>query len=291
MAYHFQTQKIPKYKSITSRAFVDEFVKPQKPVVIQELTKNWDALSLWNFDYFKSIAGDLEVPLYDSKPITSEYMYNEPQVKMTFGAYIDLLLSQPTDLRLFLFNLIKERPELKNHIKFPELGINLIKALPYLFVGGEDSKVFMHYDIDLANILHVHLYGKKKCLIFPPSQTKYLYKAPNSLKTNDSIDFSNPDFDAFPALAHAKGYTTYLDPGETLYMPEGYWHYMHYITPGFSISLRSLARKPKHLIEALYNVSIMRLKENIMRKYRGEAWLKQKQDASIHNTHKALNIS
>jgi len=291
MVYHFQTQDIPRYKSITSRAFVDEFVKPQKPVVIEALTKDWEALSLWNFEYFKSIAGDVEVPLYNSKPITSKYMYNEPQAKMTFGDYIDLLLSQPTDLRLFLFNLIKERPELKGHIKFPELGIRLIKALPYLFVGGEDSKVFMHYDIDLANILHIHLCGKKQCLIFPPSETKYLYKVPNSLKTNDSIDFSNPDFDAFPALARAKGYSTLLAPGETLYMPEGYWHYMHYITPGFSISMRSLARQPKHLVQAFYNVTIMRGKENIMRKFKGEAWLKQKQEASIANTHNTLNIN
>jgi hypothetical protein len=193
-------------------------------------------------------------------------------------------------LRLFLFNLIKERPELKNHIQFPEIGLNLIKSLPYLFVGGEDSKVFMHYDIDLANILHVHLYGIKKCLIFPPSQTKYLYKVPNSLKTNDGIDFSKPNFEEFPALAFARGYTTVLQPGETLYMPEGYWHYMHYIKSGFSVSFRSLARHPKHFFKALYNVSIMRAKENIMRRYKGEAWLKQKQEASIINTHNALNI-
>lgn len=290
MPHHFQTQRIPKLDSITPKAFINDFVKPQQPVVLKNLTQDWEALKRWNFDYFKTIAGDIEVPLYDSKPITSEYLYNQPQAKMKFADYIDLLQSEPTDLRLFLFNLIKERPELKSHIKFPEIGLKLFKSLPYLFVGGEDSKVFMHYDIDLANILHVHLYGRKKCLIFPPSETKYLYKVPNSLKTNDNIDFSNPDFDKFPALAYAKGYTTDLDPGETLYMPEGYWHYMHYITPGFSLSMRSLARHPKHLFEAIYNVSVMRLKENIMRKYKGESWLKQKQTASIINTHKALNI-
>ena len=289
MPHQFQTQRIVKVDSITSETFINEFVNPQKPVVIKKLTADWEALKLWNFRYFKTIAGDLEVPLYDSKPITAEYAYNAPQARMKFGDYIDLLLSRPTDLRMFLFNLIKERPALKNHIRFPDIGLNLIKSLPYLFVGGEDSKVFMHYDIDLANILHVHLYGQKQCLLFPPSEARYLYKVPNSLKTNDSIDFSNPDFDKFPALAYAKGYITDLNPGETLYMPEGYWHYMHYVTPGFSISLRSLAKRPKHIFQALYNVSVMRLKENFMRKYKGESWLKQKQRASIINTHKGLN--
>ena len=34
-------------------------------------------------------------------------------------------------------------------------------------------------------------------------------------------------------------------------MPEGYWHYMKYITPGFSMSLRALPRRPKPLKSAV----------------------------------------
>ena len=41
-------------------------------------------------------------------------------------------------------------------------------------------------------------------------------------------------------------------------MPEGWWHYMRYITPGFSMSLRAIARTPKNLGKAIYNVFIMR---------------------------------
>lgn len=290
MSDKLNTQPVERVKHITPKAFINEYVKPQKPVVIEQLIEDWPARQLWNFEYFKSIAGNLEVPLYNSKPITSKYMYNEPQAKMKLKAYIDLLLTKPTDLRIFLFNLIKERPILQEHIKTPDVGLKLFKDLPFLFVGAGNSKVFMHYDIDLANILHIHLYGEKKCLIFPPSQTKYLYKVPNSLKTNDEIDFSQPDFKKFPALALAKGYTAELSPGETLYMPEGFWHYMHYKTPGFSLSMRSLARQPKNLYSAFYNLSIMRLYENVMRKTKGDNWLVKKQKASIINTHKALNL-
>jgi hypothetical protein len=209
---------------------------------------------------------------------------------MKLSDYINLLQSEPTDLRMFLFNLIKERPILQDHIKIPKLGLHILKSLPFLFVGGQDSKVFMHHDIDLANILHIHLEGEKDCLIFPPSESRFLYKVPNSLKTHDGIDFLKPDFKKFPALRLAKGFTTTLSPGETLYMPEGYWHHMHYKTPGFSISMRSLARKPKHLGRAIYNISVMRLYENIMRKTKGDVWLNEKQKASIRQTHKALNL-
>jgi hypothetical protein len=290
MSDKLKTQSIKRVKHIAPKVFINQYVKPQKPVVIEDFIEDWPARKLWSFDYFKSIAGDLEVPLYDSKPITSKYMYNEPQAKMKLKDYIDLLLREPTDLRIFLFNLIKARPILQDHIKKPKLGLNILKSLPFLFVGGQDSKVFMHYDIDLANILHIHLEGKKECLIFPPSQTKYLYKVPNSLKTHDEIDFLNPDFDKFPALAKANGYHITLNPGEILYMPEGYWHHMHYKTPGFSISMRALPRHPSHLGKAVYNITIMRLYENIMRKTKGDKWLKEKQNASLRQTHKALNL-
>lgn len=290
MSDRLNTQPVERVKRMTPDEFIKAYVKPQKPVVIEQLIEDWPARSLWRFEYFKEIAGDLEVPLYNSKPITAKYMYNEPQAKMKLKEYIDLLLKEPTDLRLFLFNLIKERPELQKHIKYPQLGLRLLQGLPFLFVGGQNSKVFMHHDIDFANILHIHLLGEKRCLIFPPSETKYLYKVPNSLKTNDGIDFSNPDFQKFPALAMAKGFTTDLSPGETLYMPEGYWHYMHYKTPGFSLSMRSLPRRPKHLGNAVYNITVMRLYENLMRKTKGNEWLDKKQNASIKNTHKALNI-
>lgn len=290
MYQKLNTQPVDRVENISPKDFIRQYVNPQKPVVIENLIEDWPAREIWTFDYFKSIAGDLEVPLYNSKPITSKYRFNEPQAKMKLKDYINILQSKPTDLRIFLFNLIKERPILQDHIKVPDVGLKLLKSLPFLFIGGEHSKVFMHYDIDLANILHIHLHGQKHCLIFPPSETKYLYKVPNSLKTNDGIDFSNPDFKKYPALAYARGYTADLNPGETLYMPEGYWHHMHYKTPGFSISLRSLARKPKNLGEAVYNIAVMRNYENLMRKWKGDRWIIDKQKASIENTHKSLNL-
>ena len=102
--------------------------------------------------------------------------------------------------------------------------------------------------------------------------------------------FDKPDFKKFPALKNAKGYICNLNHGEMLYMPEGYWHYMKYITPGFSMSLRALPRNPKYLLKAAYNVFIMRHFDNFMRKRKGQAWIDEKNDRAIKETHKRLNI-
>jgi hypothetical protein len=157
-----------------------------------------------------------------------------------------------------------------------------------LFFGGQDSFTFMHYDIDLANILHFHFHGKKECILFPYEEKKYLYKVPNSLITHESIDFSNPDLEKWPALKKAKGYIAELEHGHVLYMPEGYWHYMKYITPGFSMSMRSIARNPKNLAQALYNIFVMRNYDNVMRKMKGQQWIDWKNEKAIADCNSRL---
>jgi len=148
----------------------------------------------------------------------------------------------------------------------------------------------MHYDIDLANIFHFHFEGKKQIILFDQKQNKYLYQVPHSLITREDIDFSNPDLTKWPALGNAKGYETKLSHGEILYMPEGYWHYMKYLTPGFSMSLRAIPRQPKNLSRAVYNIFFMRHFDNTMRRIKGQKWIDWKNEQAIIRTHKKVAI-
>ncbi|WP_435314139.1 cupin-like domain-containing protein [Cellulophaga fucicola] len=283
-----QLQDIPRVKTITKEDFIKHFFKPQKPVVIECFIEGWPAYSKWNLEYIKSVAGDKVVPLYDDRPVDYKDGFNEPHAKMKMADYIDLLKKEPTKFRIFLWNILKEVPVLQKDFTYPDFGLRLMKSLPMLFFGGKESHTFMHYDIDLANIFHFHFEGEKQVILFNQSQNKYLYKVPHSLITHESIDFSNPDYTKWPALKSAKGYKTSLNHGEVLYMPEGYWHYMKYITPGFSMSLRAIARNPKNVAKAIYNVFIMRNYDNLMRRIKGQKWIDSKNNKAITVTNKSL---
>jgi hypothetical protein len=279
-------QEIPRVKTITKEDFIKYYFKPQKPVVIECFIEDWPAYSKWNLDYMKDIAGDKIVPLYDDRPVNYKDGFNEPHAKMKMSDYVDLLKKEPTRYRIFLWNILKEVPQLQQDFTFPDFGLKLMKGLPMLFFGGENSYTFMHYDIDLANIFHFHFHGKKQVVLFDQDQNDYLYRIPYSLITREDIDFSNPDFNKWSALQKAKGYTTELNHGEVLYMPEGFWHYMRYITPGISMSLRAIARKPKNLGRAIYNIFIMRHFDNLMRSLKGQKWIDWKNKQAIIKTHK-----
>lgn len=280
-------EQIPRVKTITKEKFLREYFVLQKPVVIERLIEDdWPAYKKWNLSYIKEVAGDKIVPLYDDRPLTSKHKVNQPHMTMKMSEYIDLLKKDATNYRIFLYNLLKKVPVLQKDFNYPDLGFKFMKKMPMLFFGGRDSQVFMHYDIDLANILHFHFHGEKQCIIFPPSETKYMYKVPHSLISHQEIDFNNPDFEKWPALKRAKGYTTNLKHGEALYMPEGYWHQMTYLTPGFSMSIRSTSRGLKIFSTAVYNVFIMRYFDNLMRKIRGEKWMDYKNNKAISRTNK-----
>ncbi|HEX9979158.1 MAG TPA: cupin-like domain-containing protein [Flavobacterium sp.] len=286
MALHLT--EIERVKTITKEDFIRNYYKKQKPVVIEKLTADWPAYQKWKLDYIKEVAGDKTVPLYDDRPVSHKDKFNEAHAEMKMADYIGLLKSKPTNYRIFLYNLIKDVPLLKNDFKWPDIGLSLVKQLPMLFFGGENSRVFMHYDIDYSNILHFHFDGTKQCILFPPDQTPYLYKVPHALISREDIDFDNPDFEKWPALKHAKGYITRLNHGETLYMPEGYWHYMKYLTPGFSMSLRALPKNIANISKAAYNIFIMRHFDNFMRKRRGQSWIDYKNKKAVENTEQHL---
>lgn len=286
----FTLTPIERVATISPDDFYRHYVKPQKPLVIERLTAEWRAYDKWNFDYIKQVAGDQIVPLYNNDPVDYNKKVNQPDVQMPMAEYIDQLVAGKTSLRIFLYNLLQKVPALRDDFTYPDLKLKILKGMPMLFFGGRGVNVFMHYDIDYANIFHFHFAGEKRCILVPPEQTPLMYHIPYSVICREDIDFDHPDFERWPALRHVTPYVADLRHGEMLYMPEGWWHYMKYLTPGFSMSLRALATKPNHLTKAFCNLFIARYYDNWMRQRKGAAWLTEKNQMAIERTEKALLV-
>lgn len=285
-----QLQEIDRVSTISKEDFLENYYKPQKPVVVEKVTEDWPAYEKWHLEYIREIAGEKLVPLYDDRPISHEEGFNEAHETMKMKEYLNMLEAGPTNYRIFLYNLMKEAPTLQDDFRWPDFGLRLIKKLPMLFFGGENSKVFMHYDIDYANIFHFNFHGKKQCMLFAPDQTKYMYRVPHSLISREDIDFDNPDFEKWPALQYLEGFICQLGHGEMLYMPEGYWHYMKYLKPSISMSLRSYPSTVTNFAKATYNLVIMRGIDNLMRRIRGQKWIDMRNERAITDTHRAIGI-
>ncbi len=284
----FKTTPVPRVKNISKADFIAQYYKPQQPVLIENLTKSWPAYEKWTLNYIQERSGDQIVPLYNNEPAKDKESVYAPKKEMKLYDYIELLKTQPTDLRIFFYELLKKMPELRNDFEYPDIGLKFFKKLPALFFGGGASKVFMHYDIDLPDSMHFHFDGHKSVTLFSPEQTKYLYRVPYSIHNLEDIDMDNPDFEKYPALQYAEGMQVNMQHGDALYMPSGYWHYIKYLDGGFSMTLRALPRSPKRFLNMLSNVVVMRNFDNFTRKYWGQKWLDYKDELAIRRTEKNL---
>lgn len=131
---------IERVEKLTKKEFIDNYYKPQKPVVITNQIEDWPAFTKWDFNFIREVAGDKMVPLYDSRKTDYTKKVNEPDFTMTMSEYIDILEKGPTDLRIFLYNLMKEVPVMKSDMQWPRLGLRLLKNLPLVFLAVRMQK-------------------------------------------------------------------------------------------------------------------------------------------------------
>src|SRR5699024_2015287 len=122
-----KTQPIERVRDISKEDFIKNYFKPQKPVLIEGLTKDWNAFEKWNLDYISDKAGDQIVPLYNNEPTKGKQNSAEPVTEMKMADYIDLIKTKPTDLRIFFYDLKVKLPELLEDFEFPDLGLKFFK--------------------------------------------------------------------------------------------------------------------------------------------------------------------
>ena len=275
---------------ITKEEFFEKYLKPRKPVVIKNMARKWPAYQKWTMDYMKQAVGDVEVPLYDSSKADPAAPINASAAKMKFADYIDLIEKEPTDLRIFLFDPIKQAPKLLDDYIFPkDLMGGFLDKYPNMFFGGKGSVTFLHYDIDMAHIFHTHFNGRKHILLFDYKWKDRLYQIPYATYALEDYDIANPDFEKFPALDGVEGIECFLEHGDTLFMPTGWWHWMKYLDGSFSISLRAWDKSWAVKAHSLWNLTVQRNFDNFMKRRYKKRYMDWKEKKAVERANYALN--
>lgn len=288
-----QLKPVATFDTLDPKVFKEEFYKPGLPVVIKNLSKDWAAYSKWNWDYFKQLVGDKKVPLYNNIKSDAYTPINTADDYKTFGEYIDMISKGPAGWRIFLFNIFDHAPQLTKDFTWPEhMMKGFVKKYPMLFVGGATSITHMHFDIDMSHILHTQFVGRKRVLMFPYKEQHKLYRKPWEVLS--LADFSNyyvegkVDYEKFPALKLAEGIDLTLEPGDTLFMPAGYWHHMEYLESGFAMSLRAMQPSLGGKLKGIWNLIGMRSIDTVMKKTAPKWWYGRKEKKIFQNAAKEL---
>lgn len=276
---------IERVSGISPEDFQRHYLNPKIPVVLTDIADSWAAKDKWTWDFLRDNYGHLKVPLYSKDYHKPGKGYMAPATHMKLGDYLTLIQSEPTDYRMFLYNIFEHAPELVNDFNMPNVMGGFMDKFPFMFFGGAGSYVNLHYDIDYSCVFHTHFQTQKECILFDNDQRVHLYNHPFTVQSH--VDVLNPDYEKFPALKNAEGYRTVLEHGETLFMPMGCWHFMHYVVGGYSLSLRANASLFTRAL-GLMNISRHFVVDKGMNKIMGSRWKAMKEEIAVKRAERTL---
>ncbi len=270
---------INKVAFIEPEVFNQSYFTPLKPVVITDMAKSWPAIKKWTPDFFKQQHGDKQVKVYDGSFVVPGKNYMSQARILSLRDYIDSVMTTSQDLRMFLYNIKTEIPKLVDDITFPSLVDDVSKSFIFMFFGCKESVTQMHFDIDMSHVFHTAIYGRKTIALFPFEQGKNLHRYPFTCRSY--VDIHNPDFEQYPGLKKVKGFQTVLEPGETLYIPSGYWHHIVYDEASCAISLRCTSTTWQGKLHGFYNLVIMSTIDRLMNKIAAQSWFNWKKRRAL----------
>ena len=213
------------------------------PVVILGMMEHWPSLSSrkWNLHYIMKVAG------FRTVPVEIGSKYTDPdwrQQLMLLSEFIQSYVASenpPHIAYLAQHTLFDQIPILREDILIPdycaisdasnedeEVRINA-------WFGPPGTVSPLHYDPP-HNLL-CQVIGRKYIRLYNPSFTSCLYPHEDKLLHNTSrIDIEKPDYISFPKFKEAKFIETILSPGQMLYIPPGWWHFVKSLELSFSVS-------------------------------------------------------
>ncbi|MBA3707066.1 MAG: hypothetical protein H0W84_14535, partial [Bacteroidetes bacterium] len=79
-----------------------------------------------------------------------------------------------------------------------------------------------------------------------------------------------------------------LEPGDSIFMPSGYWHYMTYLEGGFSVSYRRIGPSLHPPLQGFMNLGIYMPIDKLLNKVLSEKWLFTKEQLVQKRTNKII---
>lgn len=259
-------KKLERVHNPSPEAFIQDFVRPGRPCVLTGVTDSWKARSWTPTSLGERFPkSPLVYETWDgdfSKNDPVEFASRQTYVDSTLSEFVRLLESVDEPSRKYYcaqFKLFERLPELRNEIESLEPYMALPKFVPgnlrdrlqlepFFWLGPAGSLSTLHFD--RADNFFVQIYGRKKWMHYAPEERQNLYAPSPSLIDAllhfSPIDPEQPDYSKYPAFRDAEPIETVVEPGEIIFTPAGWWHYVRSLEPSISLNFFWLAPRVLH---------------------------------------------
>lgn len=235
---------VEKKYGMTYEEFAQAHLFGNYPVVLGDACEAWSAKDKFTPEFFRENYGEREVSVQGKQYKLAEY------IDWMLVATEDNPAPYPCTIQID-----RDYPEL-----IPDVTPKFKYALPdrihskllpeQLLAGANTLEVFfgspggqfpyVHYDYMCLHAYITQLYGQKEFTVIPPDQTDYVYPTPGNNWVSQVNDVRKPDLEKYPLFAKATPVSFVVGPGETLFIPCGWWHTARSLTPTISVALDCL---------------------------------------------------
>ena len=228
---------------VSGEAFQHKYVRRAIPVVATGLQAAWPAQELWTEEYFRATYPDLEVAVASGtegwkKVKMATHLSNYARYQREHaeeGAPLPYMRT---------WNFLDDLPELRAHFDPGEHFKDLFKIVPpsmqppfeWLFLGPRGVQTRLHVDVWHTDAWLAQIRGRKRFVLFHPAHRKYLEREGEQGHL-EFVDLANPDREKFPDFDKAIPIETVLQPGETIYLPRKWPHFVEGLDDSISLTV------------------------------------------------------
>ena len=217
---------------------------PRVPVVLLDAADEWPLRFRATPAYFRRVHGAHPVRVLGQESTLGELIdrleratADEPgpyPCKFEIArAFRDLLPAVSPRLRCSL-------PDRQGNPLIPQRLFREVNNLEIFFGGAGGKFPYLHYDVMHLHAWIVQLHGEKEFTVYAPGQEAFLYVDPQVPWQSCVRNHHAPDFARYPLLRNAHARTLVLHPGETLFLPAGWWHTARSLTFTISVAFDQL---------------------------------------------------
>ncbi|XP_054828373.1 HSPB1-associated protein 1 isoform X2 [Eublepharis macularius] len=225
----------------------------QKPAVFYNMASDWPALH-WNVTYLAKLLTGKRILFRVGMKDTGTAPQFETEcsyVEATLEEFLAWSLREPScssgpfsgydsckywtyaDYK-YIAKLFEDNPEQFKDVRWSDFGFpGRDGRESTLWVGSLGANTPCHLDSYGCNLV-LQLQGRKRWHLYPPEDSSFLY--PTRIPYEESSVFSkvnvvNPDLKLFPQFKKAQAHTVTLNPGQILFVPRHWWHYVESLDP------------------------------------------------------------
>lgn len=237
-AGHGDIERLP---TPSAAAFFQRYFAPNQPVIFTDFTATWPARH-WTPEGLIDRLGDVSVKAALGREADPRYDMHTARhtQEMPLHEYVRRVRAAGTsnDLYMVANNRNMERPEfavLFDDVRFDRgfLDADRTQGCVALWLGPAGTVTPMHHDT--CNIMFCQLYGRKRYRLYPPHTTELL---------EDAISMYAADANALPESGRPRDFV--LEPGETLFIPIGWWHRVEALDVSVSIAFSNFTRPNRY---------------------------------------------